>query len=64
MHAFFIQNFGAKNYKAGVWVSSFGAKNFVRKAHAYDFDEINSISTSAKAVHIPLMKLTPISQSN
>ena len=27
----FVQNFGAKNYKAGFWVGNFGTKNFVQK---------------------------------
>ncbi len=37
---FFVQNFGAKNYKAVFWVWSFGAKNFVQKMCSYNIDEI------------------------
>jgi len=32
---FFVQNFGAKNYKAVFWVRSFGAKNFEQKMRMY-----------------------------
>jgi len=41
-HAFFVQNFGAKNHKAVFWVWSFGTKNFVRKMGRYNVDEIDS----------------------
>jgi len=34
MCAYFVQNFGAKNYEAGFWVWNFGAKNFVQKTRA------------------------------
>jgi hypothetical protein len=30
---FFVQNFGAKNKKAGFWVQNVGTKNVIRKMH-------------------------------
>ncbi len=49
--AFFVQNFGAKNYKAVFWVWSFGAKNFVQKmwCDAYNVDEIDTRLASMKS---------------
>jgi len=42
LRAFFVQNFGDKNYEAGFWVWNFGAKNFVRKMRTKNVDEIDT----------------------